>query len=107
MKKLSAERIEAMLEHFDFVRLHHALLAINWQWSRGAGTEHVPDVSEMKRAARDLLQNVGDTVVGSRTGGFNAYISHDEFGEEIAYLTFELGRVSSDMIPYEKILEEK
>ena len=69
------EHINYILDHFDFQKVHNIMLHLNWTWAFSSGT---PSISELKKEARRLLNEVYDT--NSRwisTGGLKAIKNYD------------------------------
>lgn len=82
-KPTDEERIENILENFNFRNVHKAMFALNWDWEDSLG---VPSILEMRNTARGLLEKVGKKpgeFIG--TGGFTARRS----GKGLS-LTFEI-----------------
>ena len=62
-KKLSNKQIESInevMDNFDFERVEKVMNCLEWSWGIGHN-EHVPDIYEIKRFARQLL---ADTIIG-------------------------------------------
>ena len=49
------ERIEELLDRFDFEAVKEVMAALNWKWGMGADA-HFPTYGEMRRLAREQLQ---------------------------------------------------
>jgi hypothetical protein len=45
--------IQRIIDRFDFEKVHDYMKSVNWRW--GLGELHVPEISEMKKAAEELL----------------------------------------------------
>ena len=65
-------QINALIDGFDFERVHTAMTAVDWQWMSTSGNGHeVPSIARLKAMARHLLrESIKNKVVGS--GGFHA-----------------------------------
>lgn len=71
---LEHERVDYILENFDFNKVHQVMRFLNWTW-RGEG---VPTVEELKSTASYLLhccsiylsQNPNENHYSTATGGF-------------------------------------
>ena len=65
--------IETILDEFDFERVQHAMIALDWTWATSAG---VPTIGEMRKCARMLLNyaknaNPDEPDYMTATGGFH------------------------------------
>ena len=61
MKKESKKRvIEEVMQNFDFEKAH-AFMAINDEWFFEDGKKFRPTVDDVKKMARELLENAFDT----------------------------------------------
>ena len=71
------EKIEQIMENFDFEKVHKVMVALEWEWHFGQGGSGIPSVWALKKKAMELLSDVddlmweGDEIVRS-TGGFEA-----------------------------------
>jgi len=71
------EKIEQIMENFDFEKVHKVMVALGWEWYLGRGGSGIPSVKSLKERAGELLSNVddliceGDTITSS-SGGFEA-----------------------------------
>ena len=63
------ERIEALLDRFDFEAVKKVMVALGWEWGCGAGA-HIPTYNEMRQLAKELLEDAA--VYGPASGGFEA-----------------------------------
>ena len=71
------EKIEQIMENFDFENVHKVMVALEWEWSFGRGGSGIPSVWALKKRAGELLSNVEDLIceggtITSSTGGFEA-----------------------------------
>lgn len=86
--------IETLIKHFDFDKVHKALVALQWQWWDGQGPDKVPTVEQLRKKARHLLQQVTESkefrVMG--TGGLYAqkYINSEDPDDDGLELQFVL-----------------
>ena len=57
-------KINAVIEEFDFVRVHSYLKSHNIRWKTGQGIEYTPTIEDLKFIARLQLSYcaVGDTI---------------------------------------------
>ena len=71
------EKIEQIMDNFDFEKVHKAMVALEWEWYFGLDGSRIPSVGALKKRAGELLSNVddliceGDTITSS-SGGFEA-----------------------------------
>lgn len=74
------QKIDEILDNFDFERVHSAMLALNWRWQ---STVTVPNIAHLRKKARELLKDVckkkydGSCRVEIGTGGLRAERSGD------------------------------
>ena len=71
------EKIEQIMENFDFENVHKVMVALGWGWSFGRGGSGIPSVESLKERAMVLLSNVEDLIcegatITSSSGGFEA-----------------------------------
>lgn len=71
-----ADRINDLLDAFDFERVHRAMVALNWRWGPDPG--EVPTVSDLRRCARRLLR---DAKPGYATSTGGLYVERDKSGD--------------------------
>lgn len=78
------ETIDEVINEFDFKGTNDMMKAMNWTWF---DTQGVPEVADMKRLARNLLESAVQNYVNSgfsekeciiETGGFRAVCMKDE-----------------------------
>lgn len=67
---MDTRTIDEVIADFNFEKVHRVMEFLKWEWA-GRG---VPDVPEMKRVARELLEDLNHRpdVWEMRTGGFEA-----------------------------------
>jgi hypothetical protein len=83
------EQIDDIMDHFDFEKVHKAMVALEWVWHNSStGRSEVPERWEIRKRARTLLHNAMDVaekasrpmkggwIVG--TGGFIAVSNKNE-----------------------------
>lgn len=78
------EKIDEIMDEFDFDKVRRCMLALGWKWTRlGA----VPEIPDLRKCARDLLRRVKGKPLGQEaaTGGFRALSLGDNYR-----LTFEV-----------------
>ena len=49
------EKIDEILDNFDFERVHRAMLGMNWTWQ---SCDCVPNIADLRRKARELLKQL-------------------------------------------------
>lgn len=68
-------KVNQILEHFDFEKVHTYMEATNWGWATSEGYK-VPSIDQIKDQARRLLIDAvweEEHVANISTGGFHAY----------------------------------
>jgi len=71
------EKIEQIMENFDFENVHTVMVALEWEWYFGHGVSGIPSVGALKKKAMRLLSGVCDATCEddtriSSSGGFEA-----------------------------------
>jgi hypothetical protein len=79
------DKIDEIMDRFDFDRVHKAMVALNWKWV-GAGTSEVPSKYDLKRQARRLLNGAYETMCQEDSDG-RGYLATGGF-----VATFELNK---------------
>ena len=77
------EKIEQIMENFDFEMVHKVMVALEWEWYFGRGGSGIPSVESLKKKAMELLSRVNELIcdkdeVTCSCGGFEAKY-HDGF----------------------------
>jgi hypothetical protein len=74
--KTTQDRIDEIMDNFNFNKVEETMKALNWQWS---STNGVPEQHELRKQARRLLKDVSTKNVSESdfryyisTGGFKA-----------------------------------
>lgn len=70
------QQAETIMQSFDFEKVQKHMQDTNHQWYQGGGRMAVPDLTDLRVTARDLLTKaIHDKSVASNvgTGGFVAY----------------------------------
>jgi len=70
------QQAETIMQNFDFEKVLKHMQDTNHQWYQGGGRMAVPDITDLRVTARDLLTKaIHDKSVASNvgTGGFVAY----------------------------------
>jgi len=56
------KEIEAIMQGFDFKRVHTVMVALDWRWCKTVSStldeESVPTIEEIKEEARDFLTSI-------------------------------------------------
>ena len=80
------EKIDTIIENFDFEKVELVMSALGWHWSHADGTCYKPTVVQLKEMAHDLLNGAchgldveGEGSFYNRSGGFDAsaYVGED------------------------------
>jgi len=72
------KRVDEVLDHFDFEKVHKAMEALDWHWL--SSTNGVPTIPELRQNARELLWDAVENSCAG-TGGFTAI--YNEYGDLI------------------------
>lgn len=93
LKNEHEEKIEFVLQHFNFERIQSVMKAINWTWF----DSHVPSIPEMKEMATELMRHVIECPdwIFCSSGGFVA-----RFHNEDLSLSFEIEEICSSDSEY-------
>lgn len=63
------DSIDAIMDNFDFRRVHVAMKALKWTWFMD-GEERVPTEAEIRKFARNLMNQCVSEKTSIATGGF-------------------------------------
>lgn len=66
------EKIEQIMENFDFEKVHKVMVALEWEWHFGHGCSGIPSVHTLKEEASRLLSDAWMIKTTVSTGGFSA-----------------------------------
>lgn len=82
------QKIDNIMDCFDFNKVHDTMEHLNWKWVSTRG--EVPDIIDLKQCARKLLNDVVDQYINNRicgdeqsqvfgisTGGFKAELYYE------------------------------
>ena len=73
-QKLYGDKIDRLIQRFDFNKVHKAMTALKWTWR----DEGVPTIDSLKQTARELLESAASSEHGNiMTGGFKAEYHKD------------------------------
>lgn len=67
MEKWRKDKVEEIMSHLDFFRIHRTMIALDWKWAlirEGKYVNDIPSLEEIKTTARECLER------GHSTGGF-------------------------------------
>jgi hypothetical protein len=94
---LEQDSIDHIMDHFDFERVHKAMVALNWKWGcMDSESLQVPEVADLKQCARRLLREAilrPEPDWGSGIGGFHVR----KFEGEELKLAFVLEEWDADL----------
>lgn len=78
------DKIDTIMDNFDFNRVENAMRATNWTWCSASEPDGIPTQSEIRESARRLLKEVSQKTVSKNsfryyisTGGFRATKYYD------------------------------
>ena len=95
-EELIEEMVTAVMEDFDFDRVHEVMIDIDWKWDIGNGERTVPSTYRIMKTAdsllRDAASHYGEKDFYTKgTGGFIASLDNGTLA-----LQFILAEASSD-----------
>lgn len=80
--------IDDIMDNFDFEQVHKAMALLDWKWGMGK-EERIPDVSELRKYARNRLKEaISNPNHYSSSGGFVAKQDKDG-GLELLFMLTE------------------
>lgn len=85
------EKIDEVLEEFDFDTVHKIMDFLKWKWANDNGTFKVPNHYQLIEGAKGLLyacKNDKNDIMTSSSGGFLAQKDKDENGDSFYTLSF-------------------
>lgn len=93
LSKEMRELIEEITDEFDFEKVHRTMKALNWTWH---DTDDVPTIGDLRRQARELLQELfrNDRYHLTGTGGLFAYRIADTVGLRFEVTSYEVEKES-------------
>lgn len=99
-EQLTEEMVTAVMEDFNFDRVHQVMESLDWRWTIGEGERTVPSHYRLMRKADELLrtcmQHYGETEYFSTgTGGLMASLDNGTLA-----LQFILTETSTDHRDY-------
>lgn len=83
------EKIEQIMENFDFEKVHKVMVALEWEWHFGRGASGIPSVYTLKEEASRLLSDAWMTKTTVSTGGFSAV--YDDCYITLSFIVEEWG----------------
>lgn len=76
--KTEQDMIDEVMDNFDFEKVQKMMFAVGWKWINDEGGYSVPDVAELRRAARRMIKNTfKEGVFAMGTGGFEVQRGED------------------------------
>lgn len=106
-KEIIEAMVTAVMEDFDFDRVHNVMAYLDWRWSIGNGEYAVPSSYRLMKMADELLHNVAKyyndgEFHASSSGGFMASLDNDVLG-----LQFILEETTTDHHDYIEYYSKK
>lgn len=68
------EKIEEIMENFDFEKMHEVMKFLKWEWWNLKTT---PTVEQLREAARKKLEDTATRKLGFHSGGFRTEYIND------------------------------
>lgn len=90
--KISQEMIDEAINGFDFEKVRKAMVALDWKWLVN-GVVMIPEIRDIKKIARMLIERIGEDCLCIGTGGFEVCYDKDE---ELLTLRFKIDSLSID-----------
>lgn len=102
------DMIDEIIEHFDFDKVQTAMAALDWKWGSTQEGLSSPTIKELKKAARERLENAAKARLGdykftyweipilSSSGGFEARAWCNESKTQIVTLDLSFKVTSWD-----------
>jgi hypothetical protein len=89
LSKESGKLIDEIMDEFDFEIVHRTMKALDWKWS---GCDGIPSIGDLRRMARELLQELlrNDKYHLTGTGGLYAYRIADTVGLRFEVTSYEV-----------------
>lgn len=72
LSKNELNKIEDIMDNFDFNKVHDVMKMLKWQWGLSTTNDKVPSVEELEDEARRLLVDACCEKTNISTGGFRA-----------------------------------
>lgn len=100
-EQLIEKMVAAVMEDFDFDRVHRIMVNLDWKWDIGDGEMTIPSTYRMKKKAEGLLTNVASHYGENEnyscgSGGFMAYL--DETTLTLQFVLTETTSFADDFI---------
>ena len=67
------EQMDDIMDNFEFHKAQQIMEALDWKWSFSGEGERIPHISDLRRAARELLKYVAKNGGSTGTGGLTAF----------------------------------
>jgi hypothetical protein len=89
LSKEMRELVDEITDEFQFEKVHQTMKALDWKWS---GVDGVPSIGDLRRMARELLQELlrNDRYHLTGTGGLFAYRIADTVGLRFEVTSYEV-----------------
>ena len=103
-EELIDRMVTAVMEDFDFDRVHRVMVNLDWKWDIGDGEMTVPSIyrltKEAERLLRDVAQHYGDKEFYScGSGGFMTHLDGETL--TLQFILTEMTSYASDFINIE------
>jgi hypothetical protein len=88
------EQIDDIMDDFDFDKVHKIMEFLNWEWWFEENEKRVPEVSELRKKAREYLRYVAKHGGTTGSGGFTAQckkVYSEEENKSFVWLTLYWG----------------
>ena len=100
-EELIDRMVTAVMEDFDFDRVHRVMVNLDWKWDIGDGEMTVPSsyrlTKNAERLLRDAAQHYGDKEFHScGSGGFMAHLDGETLS--LQFILTEMTSFASDFI---------
>lgn len=92
MTKKTAQKIDTIIENFDFRKVRRVMVFMGWKWAGEEG-EKTPTIAQLKARARQCLEKATERcVTGSSCGGFHARRHEPNQDGDTLELAFQIER---------------
>ncbi len=87
------EQIDEIMDDFEFDKVHQIMTALKWKWVTSENPKEVPELWEIKKAARSHLKSAVKSE-SSSSGGFTAQFREgvdEDTGKPFVWLKLHFG----------------